>query len=136
MAVLLVALVAAVFVLPFLLAGIAAVSTRGDRTPTSRSRSGSPTSAGPRPTIRPSTSSMRTKNLGAGVDRPRQTITVLPIRQLTGHPANIRDDLGDFDDMAKSIREQASSNPSPSPSTPPSARPTSSSTATDASPAR
>jgi ParB family chromosome partitioning protein len=37
--------------------------------------------------------------------RPRQTITVLPIRQLTSHPANIRDDLGDLDDMAKSIRE-------------------------------
>jgi ParB family chromosome partitioning protein len=39
------------------------------------------------------------------VTRPRQTITVVPIRQLTGHPDNIREDLGELEDLAKSIRE-------------------------------
>lgn len=37
--------------------------------------------------------------------KPRQTVTHVPIEQLTAHPANIRRDLGDLTDMAISIRE-------------------------------
>lgn len=37
--------------------------------------------------------------------RPRQTIVVVPIERLTAHPGNIRDDLGDLEEMARSIRE-------------------------------
>lgn len=37
--------------------------------------------------------------------RPRQTVAHLPIEQLTAHPDNIRDDVGDLSEMAASIRE-------------------------------
>ncbi|WP_067434113.1 ParB/RepB/Spo0J family partition protein [Nocardioides jensenii] len=37
--------------------------------------------------------------------RPRQSITHVPLERLIAHPANIREDLGDLDDMAQSIRE-------------------------------
>lgn len=37
--------------------------------------------------------------------RPRQTITHLHADQLTTHPANVRDELGDLTDLARSIRE-------------------------------
>lgn len=37
--------------------------------------------------------------------RARQTPTFLPAEQLAVHPGNIRDDLGDLTDMARSIRE-------------------------------
>lgn len=37
--------------------------------------------------------------------KPRQTATHLPVQQLTAHPGNIRDDLGDLAEMAASIRE-------------------------------
>jgi ParB family chromosome partitioning protein len=36
---------------------------------------------------------------------PKQTITLLSVQQLTAHPDNIRDELGDLTEMAKSIRE-------------------------------
>lgn len=39
------------------------------------------------------------------MSRPRQTVTVLPVEQLKRHPGNIRDGLGDVEDMARSIRE-------------------------------
>src|SRR5689334_8869251 len=35
----------------------------------------------------------------------RQTVTHLTVEQLAEHPGNIRDDLGDLEDMARSIRE-------------------------------
>lgn len=35
----------------------------------------------------------------------RQTVTHLPIEQLATHPDNVRDDLGDLTDLARSIRE-------------------------------
>jgi hypothetical protein len=37
--------------------------------------------------------------------RARQTIAHLPVEQLTGNPANVRDDLGDLTDLARSILE-------------------------------
>lgn len=37
--------------------------------------------------------------------RPRQTVAHVPIDRLTAHPANIRDDLGDLSEMARSIQE-------------------------------
>lgn len=39
------------------------------------------------------------------MSHPRQTVTHVPIGRLTAHPANIRDDLGDLTDMARSIAE-------------------------------
>lgn len=39
------------------------------------------------------------------MSKPRQTVTHLPVDQLAAHPGNIRDDLGDLGDLAKSIRE-------------------------------
>lgn len=36
---------------------------------------------------------------------PRQTVTHLPVQQLTAHPGNVRDDIGDLTDLARSIRE-------------------------------
>jgi ParB family transcriptional regulator, chromosome partitioning protein len=38
--------------------------------------------------------------------RARQTITHLPVEQLTANPANVREDLGDLTDLARSIHEQ------------------------------
>jgi ParB/RepB/Spo0J family partition protein len=37
--------------------------------------------------------------------RARQTIAHLPVEQLTANPANVRDDLGDLTDLARSILE-------------------------------
>lgn len=37
--------------------------------------------------------------------KPRQTIAHVPIERLTAHPANIRDDLGDLTEMARSMLE-------------------------------
>lgn len=37
--------------------------------------------------------------------RARQTVAHVPIERLTAHPANIRDDLGDLTDLARSIVE-------------------------------
>lgn len=42
---------------------------------------------------------------GADMTKPRQTVTHMPVTQLTAHPGNIRDDLGDLAEMAASIRE-------------------------------
>lgn len=39
------------------------------------------------------------------MSKARQTITHVPVERLTGHPANIRDDLGDLSELAASIRE-------------------------------
>lgn len=38
--------------------------------------------------------------------RTRQTIAHLPVEQLTKNPANVREDLGDLSDLARSIHEQ------------------------------
>lgn len=38
--------------------------------------------------------------------RARQTITHLPVEDLTANPANVREHLGDLDDLARSIYEQ------------------------------
>lgn len=40
------------------------------------------------------------------MSRPKQTVLVIPITQLVMHPGNIRDDLGDLEDMARSVRQQ------------------------------
>jgi ParB family chromosome partitioning protein len=37
--------------------------------------------------------------------KPRQTVTHVPIGRLTAHPSNIRDDLGDLTEMARSVAE-------------------------------
>lgn len=37
--------------------------------------------------------------------RPRQSVCVVSTAQLSAHPGNIRDDLGDLEDMARSVRE-------------------------------
>lgn len=39
------------------------------------------------------------------MSRPRQTIRVVPIETLTAHPGNIREDLGDLTELARSIIE-------------------------------
>lgn len=37
--------------------------------------------------------------------KTRQTVTHVPLARLTAHPANIRDDLGDLEEMARSIQQ-------------------------------
>lgn len=39
------------------------------------------------------------------MNRPRQSVTHVPLERLTAHPANIRDELGDLTDMARSMTE-------------------------------